>query len=135
MNQNFCNIILKIVCSIFFYKCFYRKYRRIWNFYLIVNDMYLIKNFYNKKFIAVLLIVFDISIPIYFILFNKLYFIYLCVIILIQMFYLVEMFMPKAINNNCGCFINLPKRNSFFSILNNLVVSGVFIWIFILDNT
>ena len=137
MILNTINVLLKIFFSVFFFKCFSRKLKKIWNFYSIVKEMNLAKLVENKKIITVLLILFDVSVPIYFILFQNLNISYLIIILAIQLFYLLEMLMPKSSSksSNCNCYIiNLPKQVTFSSIINNMLVSFCFILIFIIDN-
>lgn len=131
------SVILKIFFCIFYLKCFSRKQKKIWNFYSVVKKMNVTRMIKNKKIVAASLMVFDISVPIYFILFRRLHIYYLIVILLIQLLYLLEMMITKSPkqDENCNCYIiNLPREVSFSSVLSNLLVSYVFILIFIFDN-
>lgn len=131
------SFILKIFFSIFYLKCFSRKWKKIWNYYNVISNMKIIKMFIYKKSIAILLMEFDISVPIYFVLFNKMNVCYLIFVLLMQLIYLLEMIITKSPkeDGNCGCYvINLPQKVSFSSIINNLLVSYGFICIFIIDN-
>lgn len=131
------SVVLKIFFCLFYLKCFSRKQKKIWNFYSVVKKMNLTRMIRNKKIVATLLMVFDISVPICFILFRRLHIYYLIVILLIQLLYLLEMLITKSPkrDGNCDCYIiNLPREVSFSSVFSNLLVSYLFILIFVFDN-
>lgn len=129
--------LLKIFCCILYLKCFMRKTKKLCNFYFVVEEMNMTKIIKNTKLLVTLLVVFDFSVPAYFVLFWKMHICYLVIFLLFQSWYLIEMLTKKEkkSDRNCGCYvINLPQKVSFSSVLTNLSVSYLFIMIFLWDN-
>ncbi len=91
----------------------------------------------NKKIVASILVTFDFSVPIYFLMIKKMNIYYLLILLFFQLFYLAEMLKRKDEENekNCDCYvINLPRKISVGSVFFNALISYLFVIIFILDN-
>jgi len=129
--------VLKVFCCLLYLKCFKRKIAKLSNFYYIVEEMKITKYIKNKKLVVAILVMFDFSVPVYFLLFQIMNIYYLMFFLIFQLYYLIEMLTnkEKESEKNCDCYvINLPRKISFYSILTNMLTSYVFVMIFFLDN-
>lgn len=137
MLINLISGIIKVICCIIFLKCFKRKIINLTNFYYIVEEMKVARYIKNKKIVASILVTFDFSVPIYFLMIKKMNIYYLLILLFFQLFYLAEMLKRKDEENekNCDCYvINLPRKISVGSVFFNALISYLFVIIFILDN-
>lgn len=128
---------LKIFCCILYLKCFKQKIIKLSNFYYVVDEMKMTRYIKNKKLLVAILVVFDFSIPLYFLLFQIMNLYYLAFFLFFQICYLIEMLSKKEKESekNCDCFVlNVPRKISFRSVLANILTSYVFVMIFFLDN-
>lgn len=129
--------VLKVFCSILYLKCFKRKITKLSNFYYIVEEMKMTRYIKNTRLLVAIMVTFDFSVPVYFLIFQIMNIYCLAFFLLFQLCYLVEMLTKKERESkkNCDCFImNLPRKISFSSVFANVLTSYVFVMIFLLDN-
>ena len=137
MLMQWISSLLKVFCCIIYLKCLKRKITKLSDFYYVVEELNATRYIKNKKLLGGILVTFDFSIPVYFLIFHSMDIYFLVFVLFFQTSYLIEMITrkEKESKKNCDCFVmNLPRKISFSSVIINILTTYVFVMIFILDS-
>lgn len=95
MLMQWISSLLKVFCCIIYLKCFKRKITKLSDFYYVVEELNATRYIKNKKLLGGILVTFDFSIPVYFLIFHSMDIYFLVFVLFFQTSYLIEMITRK----------------------------------------